>query len=740
MAKGKPRAKFPEEYSSEVEEDARAAREARAKAPQGKPHRRGGVHQVKDEHLTDTKWDRMTRDEMVAAARDDLIYTPFFAKFRAEKQKVKDLKKHVLLRTLADADKELARRAKREKRENEKLRENAKIKAKEDEEERRAEQQRKQEGRLQKEEEGQILSDEDKDESESESEPMLQLPQTYLQQEDSDISDTTSTDSSESPTYPPHRLRIFEWSFNDPPSNDYWTTPRTWPQNEELQPRQLPYTPMNVMTMHYHEMLHTPGLDAKGNLVEPDRVPALLEEVKDCVRNGVLIGPLEGAVVESGLYWSKRTIVQGWNGRLYFNLPRADEDLAEVYRQWKSREGRKKRRMDRQPLYEAGVHKRDPRLREIRKKEQRKITKKVYRASQWRPTFVYLPVYLPAYYETPNDAGDETVDRAIKNLFYVRLKGESVPSFFFWADKDEWKNPTKPNPKYEKYKDQHSGRDFQSTSMLQRRLSRLIRVKKVPAPSRIRSTGNIKTTTRYAFVVWAIERDMYHFGFDYTLKFWHDKWLDEEKEGAWDKLTQVLRNQLPPSGRLPTHPPVRLERDPSMISIAEKMARVEDFYPDSDDPILPIYINDDWTRNDDAYWTTEERPRTSAHDGMDVNMQYATPISRAGRPVSRLGAPEPRPSPDTPHSLHRRISDVFAWVSTVSTPGSQFYNAPSPTVPKQIQEGTDLAFNIMVDRAPAYPFSHEMWTMMQDRYRFQGQVPGICAICLEELGDISLVK
>ncbi|KAL5413902.1 hypothetical protein PMIN04_009262 [Paraphaeosphaeria minitans] len=741
MARGKPRSKFPDEYPSE-DEDTRAAREERANAPQAKPHKRGGVHKMKDEHLTDTKWDKMTRDEMLAAAREDPTYISFFAKFKAEKQKVKDLQKHVLARTLADADEKLERKAKKAKKENAKLKKNAKMKAKEAEEERQAEQQRKLEDRLRKEEEGQILSDEDADEDEL----IQELPQVYLQQEDSDISDTTSTHSSESPTYPPHRLRMFEWSFNDPPSNNYWETPRTWPQNEELQPRQLTYTPMNVVTMHGHEMLHTPVIDAKEEGTEPDRVPALSEEVKDCARNGVLIGPLEDAVVESGHYWSMRTIVQAWNGRIYFNLPRPDEDLADVYRQWKSRGAREKRMMNRQPLYEAGAHKRDRRLQTLRKQEQRKITKKVYRASQWRPTLVYLPAYLPSYYEGPYDAPEDKFDdRDIKSLFYVRLKGESVPSFFFWVDKDDWKNPTwknptEPNPKYVKYREQHSGRDSHSQLKPQRRSSKLARVKKVPYPSRFRSTRTLRLTTRYDFVLWAMERALYHFGLGYTLNVFHDKWLDEGREDAWHALTHVLRNQLPPSGKFPTHPPVRLERDPSMISIAEKMTRVEYFNPNPDKPILPIYVNDDWTRNDDAYWTTEERPRTPVHDGMDVKMQSATPISRAGRPVSRSDTTTPRPTtPDTPHSLHRRISDVFAWVSTVSTSGSQFYNSPSPAAVEQIQEGRNLALDILADKAPAFPFGHNMWIMMQDRYRLQRQVPDHCAICLEKLGEIPLL-
>ncbi|KAL5373858.1 hypothetical protein DPSP01_012393 [Paraphaeosphaeria sporulosa] len=694
---------------------------------------------MKDEHLTDTKWDSMTRGEMLSAAQEDPTYIPFFANFKAKKQKVKDLQKHVLARTLADADEQLERRAQKAKRENAKLRENTRVKAKEAEKKRQAEQQRKLEEKLRKREEGQIVSDEDEDEDE----PIQELPQVYLQQEDSNTSDTTSTHSSESLTYPPHRLRIFEWSFADPPSNDHWKTPRTWPQNEELQPRQLPYTPLNVVTMQGHEMLHMPGIDAKDKETKPDQVPSLSEKVKDFARNGVLIGPLEGAFVESGQHWSKRTIVQAWNGRMYFNLPRPDEDLAEVYRQWKSREAREKRRMDRQPFHTAGVHKRDDRLQAIRKKEQRKITKKVYRASQWRPTLVYLPAYLPSYFAGRYNGPENTfADRDIKTLFYVRLKGESVPSFFFWVDKDDsmnptLKNPTKSNPKYEKYQDQHPGRDSESERKPHCRSSRLIRVKKAAGPNRLRSTRKLRHTTTYDVVIWAMERDLYRFGLDYTLKFYHDKWLDEGREDAWHTLTHVLRNQLPPSGKLPIHPPVQLEHDPSMISIAEKMARVEGSNPNSDDPILPIYISDDWTRNDGAYWTTEERPRTPVHHGMDARMQYATPISRAGRPASSWGTPASRPTtPDTPHSLHRRISDVFTWVSTVSSKGSQFYNAPSPAATEQLQEARDLALDIMADRAPDYPFDNHMWTMMQERYRLQNQVPDHCAICLEEIGDV----
>jgi hypothetical protein len=731
MAKGKPKVKFPEQYLSE-DEDARAARDARAKIPQARPHKRGGIHEVKDEDRTGTKWDTMGHKDMVAATRDP-VYKPYFEKFKESKQKVKDLNKKVLLRTLGDAEKDLARKNRQAKKENMRFRKKATLQAKEEKEKRKAAQQRKQEDRLRKEEEGQILSDEE--------ELLHELPLVYLhQEEESNISDTTSSQASTSPIYPTHRLRIFEWSFNDPPSSDYWRTPRSWPDNEELQPRQLPYTPMNVITMRLHEMLHIPGIDYKDHGTEPDHAPVLSQEVRDCARNGVLTGPLECAVIESGMDWSKRTTVQGWNGRMYFNLPRPDEDLAEVYREWKSNEGRTKRRMDRKPFHEAGAHKNDPALAALRKRERRKLTKKVYRASQWRPTLAYLPAYLPPYYEVPHRGPEANNSmHTIENLFYIRLKGESVPSFFFWADENEWKNPAKPNPEYEIYKYQHARRDVQSRMTLQRRLSTLIRVKKVPAPRRFLPTTKIRrATSRYKAILWAIEREIYNNGLESTLKWYHDKCFSEGREDIWRGLITELRHQLPPSGRLPAHPPVRLERDPSMVSIAEKIARVE---ADDENSILPIYINDDWTRNDDAYWTTEECPKTPGYDDMNGDMQYAIPLSRSGRPVSRPDTPVPRlDTPGTPQSLHRRISDVFAWVSAVSHPGSQFYNAPSPTAPEQIREGTDLAIDILQEKAPDHHFRYDMWTMMQDRYRFQRQARYLCAICFEELGDIPFTQ
>lgn len=714
MARGKPKAKFPEEYPSE-DEDAKAEREARAKAPQAKPHKRGGVHKVKKEHLTGTKWDKMTLNEVKSAALRDPKYKPFFARFK----KPKDLKKHVFAQTLADADKELDRRAQKAKRESAKLREQARIKALELEREKRAQGQKKQEERLRKEEEGQILSDED--------ESIEERPQVYLQQEESDTSDTTSTRLSELPIDAPQHLRMFEWSFTEPPSGDYGNTARRWPRNEELQPRELPYTPMNVVTMRSREMLHTPGINAQETGIEPDRVPPLSPHVKDCARNGVLTGPLEGAVVESGQYWRARTIIQAWNGRMYFNLPRPDEDLAEAYRKWKSRDAYKKRRANRQLLREAGVHKRGARFDALKKQEQRRLIKNVYRASQWRPTLAYLPAYLPYSWQAQHDGPPGVPgDRDLEDLFYIRLKGESVPSFFFWveASKGGW-IPTKPNPQYDEY----SGP--QRVLKPDRRLSRLVRVKRVPSPSRFKSR-NVNLTSTFDVALWTIERNLYYHGLGDTLKLYHDKWQIEGREDAWRSLTSLLKHQLPPSGRWPSHPPVRPERDPYMISIAEKMARVEDLGPNSRDPILPIYIDDDWTRNDDAYWTTKERLNSPEQYNIGLGIQYATPISRAGRPASGSHVPTPRPStPDTPHSLHRSISDVFAWVSTVSTPGTPFYDHPNPAATQHIQQGKNLALQIMAGNVDDKPFQPDMFRTLNSRWEYQKDEPGRCGICSE---------
>lgn len=718
MAKGKRKAKSPKQHHDE-DGLAKAERGTRAKAPQAKPHKRGGVHKVKDQHLTGTKWDLITRDQMVQAALRDPKYIQFFASFKEDGKKVKDLKKETLLQTLGNAEIELGKRALEQKKEIARLRKEAEKKIREEAKQKKIEQQRKEEDRLRREEEGQIVSEE-----ESEQEHF----QLYLQQEGSDVSDTTTTEASDSPVYSPQVLRIFEWSFADPPASNYQRTPRTWPQKQELMPRQLPYTPMNVVTMNEHEMLHTPGIDNKEQEVDPESVPVLSLHVIECARNGVLTGPLAGGIIESGMDWAARTLVQGWNGRMYFHLPRAEADLAEVYRQWKSREATEKRRLDRKQY--RGIPKVDPRLKALRRKEQRKLTKNVYKATEWRPTLVYLPVYLPAYFEPPTKSPADKLAsmQTIETLFYVRLRDETVPSFFFWVEEDGWGNPTEPNPEYEKYSDQRSHRSSLIAAAPQRRLSRLIRVKRLPAPRRFSPTVKITQTSQYNVALWSIERDLYNHGLQSTLQSYHNKWKAEGKEDVWMKLTKWLRRQRPPSGILPPHPPVRVHRDPSMISIAEKMARVE--APSPHHPTIPIYINDDWTRNDDAYWTTEERPKTPGYDALDTRMQYATLISRSGRPAcSRPGTPA------TPQSLERRISDVFASLSTVTH--LEDYNLPTQAELDEINRLRNETFDDMVEPAPPLPFSPGLWTMMQERYRWQVHKARRCALCFDEVDRMS---
>ncbi|KAF1975471.1 hypothetical protein BU23DRAFT_597650 [Bimuria novae-zelandiae CBS 107.79] len=759
MPKGKRKDKFPNEYPDD-DEDARAERETRAAAPQAKPHKRGGIHRVKEDKLTGTKWDHASRAVMVNAAQgrdahgegdpEFQKYIEFFEKHKAGKTRIRDLKKEVLLQTLAEAEMELRRRARYEHKEAERLEKEAQRKRKEEEEKRQEEEQRQKEEKKRKRNAEELVTDSEGEETNAtrgESSKQLQLQQIEQQPEQyevyddsgsSDTSNTTTTQATDSPTLPRPKLRMFEWWLPELPSSDYRRTPRTWPENEEIQPKKLAYVPMHVISTITKEVLRLPGRNYKIHEKEPDSVPRLSERVKDCARNGVLIGKLSGARIESGRNWAKRTLVQGWNGRMYFELPavteraaetteRNERDLATVYREWK-----RNRRTARKAY--SGVQKTDPRLKKFRAQQQRDLLKDVYETSQWRPTLVgFSPAYLAALGENGKAEGDD-----IKTLFYIILKDEKLPSFFFWADEDEWANPVVPNPEFLNYEEAQLRRSSNRSSSSRlssqagrspwRRLSSFsrqsmfLRVKKTPTPRKFLPTTKIPKTSRYKAAVWAIERDLYNHGYAATLQKYQQKWAGEGNLEAWTALTMILRQQLPPSG-FPSQPPIRDGRDPNMISVAEKMARVD--APSASRPILPIFVQDDWTRDDDAYWTTQERPIPTTPIDEDVDMQVS--------PYPRRSSTSSSPAPQY---LSRRISDVFTWLSRVSSPANYpLYSAPPD---QRLHHERNLALRVMADQLPTRIPQWELWRMMQERYQYQRQAPWLCAICLQELGDVPL--
>lgn len=752
MPKGRPKAK----------NGARATRLQPTAASQAKSHNRGGTHRVREHTLTDTQWDHAPRKMMVRAAEGKDAYgnkTPefekykeFFDKFRGTGVRVKDLKKVVLLQTLGDAENVLGRRAKEAEREVEKAGNKAREEKEEKDKQKEEEERRKRMKRQKDKDEGVLVTDSEIEETDAAAlperrrlseQPRIQQrklkPQRYsIERSDGDSdSDTTSTDS-DLPISSSPKLRLFEWwhTHSESPSNGLEYGPGTRLPDEEVRTKEMPYISVNVLSIHTRKSLRLPGRNFKTRQIEPDFVPALSEHVKDSARNGVLTGPLNGARIESGSDWAERTIVQGWDGRMYFDSsPSLDENpdakseqsLAKVYQEWK---GRYKK--DRKSY--AGVQKAASKRKGFRTKEQRNLAKNVYDLSKWRPKICYQPAYLGAPGEQPESIIAARKD--IETLFYIILHDEEVPSFFFWADEEEWDYPVEPNPEFEEYEGVHlrrtsnqslpSRRNSNTARSPRRRLSsfsrdlKFTRVKKTPTPRKFLPTTKIPRTSKYKTSLWVIERELYNHGYEATLHKYQQIWFGQGKMDAWMELTRIIRMQLPPGG-FPKHPPVRDERDPSMVSVAEKMARVDAPLPSQ--PILPIFIQDDWTRRDDAYWITQERLSPTTSSDEDAVMQDAPLVQRPTSPVS-------------PQYLSRRISDVFTWVSRISSPTSDsIYDG---SVQQQLHQETNLALRVMTDEVPRRIPQYDLWKMMQERYQWQRQAPWLCAICFLELGDVPL--
>ena len=156
-----------------------------------------------------------------------------------------------------------------------------------------------------------------------------------------------------------------------------------------------------------------------------------------------------------------------------------------------------------------------------------------------------------------------------------------------------------------------------------------------------------------------------------------------------------------------------------MISVSEKMARVQVL--SATRPVIPIFVQDDWTRNDDAYWITVRRqPTTSPVEHNPVSKDRRNTQSTKG----------------SPRYLSRKISDVFTWLSLVTSPTNE--NCYERALERQIEQETDLALNVMMDQSPTNIPQHNLWKMMQERYQIQRWVPWLCAICFDELGDATL--
>lgn len=240
--------------------------------------------------------------------------------------------------------------------------------------------------------------------------------------------DSTSTESIPDPTdhvlIPSCKLQLLEWPHEIMlPA----ILPRDLPHVPGLRPTIKPYAPLKIITTTSKQKLCLPGLKYPPT-VDPDFVPLLPDSVRAAAYDGRLEGILCNAVIETGEEWASRTLVQGNNATLYFDLGNASnstKSLADVYSKW-SMEERRARRVDRTcEAYRGAKGERKRRRKRIRGK----LVAEVYETCKWRPRAMgYVPAYLDF------ELGEmHAGEKELRNLRYVRFKSCDVPHYCFWV-------------------------------------------------------------------------------------------------------------------------------------------------------------------------------------------------------------------------------------------------------------------------------------------------------------------
>ncbi|EUC41369.1 hypothetical protein COCMIDRAFT_106355, partial [Bipolaris oryzae ATCC 44560] len=393
----------------------------RSKAPQAPAHRRGGTHKVRDSDRTNSVYDAYNYKELLDAAKERGVYR-------------KDMKKVEMAWALkrSDEDKKCAERenlnALRKKQEEAK-REQERIVA-EQEALIEAKLKRKAEKTRKREREESVSDD---TLSDNEIEAQQNIPDEYRGEAIGYALSVSSWDSTSTESIPDRsnhilipscKLQLLEWPHEIlPPA----IPPRDLPHVPALRPTIKPYSPLKIITTTSKQKLCLPGLKYPPT-VDPDFVPLLPDSVRAAAHGGHLEGILCNAVIETGEEWASRTLVQGDNATLYFNLGNASnptKSLADVYGKW-SMEERRAKRIDRTCEAYCGA-------KEERKKRTRRIKEKlvaeVYETCKWRPRAVgYIPAYLDF---EPGEMHDE--EKELGKLRYVRFKSCDVPHYYFWV-------------------------------------------------------------------------------------------------------------------------------------------------------------------------------------------------------------------------------------------------------------------------------------------------------------------
>ncbi|KAF2264462.1 hypothetical protein CC78DRAFT_580536 [Lojkania enalia] len=747
--------------SSRLESEAK-----RKRAHQPVPHRRGGMHRVKDEHRTGTHWDDMKHSELLTAIRSP-------SRVRIYR---KDMKKHEMARALAEDD---AQRAEGEEKRDRELRKKAAVAKKRKEKEG----QEKDHKKKQKEKEmaerhdrmlakGEGIVDLESSDEETNARKIQGIERFGTLLDDDSFSEDTSTETPTpttlSPILPHQKLRIFEWPFPDLPSLNLPCSPSSPSDREDGDvhqaplPREIPYAVMNLVTTVTGETLELPGRTYQ-EVVGADFAPKLAYDTIVAARNGILIGVLRKAVIESGKAWAARTQVQGWNGHMYLKLPDRTSSipLADVYAKW-----RKKRR-GKTSVYEK---KRKQEKADKKRLDKKQMILEIYASSEFRPPICYIPAYL----DFPRGLEDE-LPRAIDNLFFIRFPGMDLPHYYFWANPAKWQNPTKPNLEWKSLREkdlQKEAEEMRQREQLFEEDARRLHIRPSEVDDSLRPYPQDKTrkkvrksgiprefqldlkqpkTSKFKTALWSIETELFQHGLSYVLYKYRDQWIADGKAGRWEYFIGNLPS-LYPSGKLPENPPVIAQYVPK--SLAEKIAAIE--VPIVDRPVSPIKGDEPWTRDDNAYWDIVDVPSEEIDEDVQQELlRFIEPLdlgesstprhhqSTSGPPrdlkefdlwlksTSPSYAPPDSHMPGTPVRKAIRAFERQAWEKRFKkhaqdTADLKLLHSPSTS---QISSQILPELISQIESMPVAELKWQLYTLMDDRLKRDRY----CRVCFEPL-------
>ncbi|KAH6851696.1 hypothetical protein B0T12DRAFT_501369 [Alternaria alternata] len=628
MPKGKPKKDNPALYGGSPEPSEPSTTRYAA------VHRRGGTHKVRDEHKTDSKYDNYNYKELVDQAKERGIYR-------------KDMKKVEMAWALKHDDEEERRaeqdavlalqRKRQEAKEEEERRAAHKQRQIEEKHERRIEKER----RRQRDESvsDDTLSDADIEAQETSRNEYAREQFGHALSDES--WNSTSTESSPEPpmdrdTKPDCRLRLFEWPHEQLPD----THPPRFFSFSEPKPRAIPYAPLRLTTTSSKQKLVLPGSKYPTG-VDPDFCPLLSPCTRSAARNGHLIGTLRHAVVESGVDWAQRTLVQGWNAHMYFHLGSRHHNeskpgLADTYRKW----GLEKRKVL-QVKGKGEARKEERAARHVQRRRNRtRLVQEVYESSLWRLGGMgYVAAYLDYWGDRGGGGGGDgrggrfggrrgawgKEERVLENLFFVRFVGCDVPHYYFWSREGEWGDPCFPNPAWEAAgqldEDEQDGvKMVEDAKGGKRRYrlgsknhvepvsstkTRLIRVRRPSLTLSFTAASSFSSPSSPISIASATthaERYLYNHGLTSTLSAYRARWLAKGKTTHWKTFAANLPT-LWPSGNIPDVPPVETRLG---ACLALKIAAIDVSSAGGKTTFSPVMGGEAWTGNDDKLWEVVE--------------------------------------------------------------------------------------------------------------------------------------